>query len=180
MKPWKVLESRELLNRRWLCLHEQRVLLPNGNVIDEFHRFESPNWVAVIAITEDQEIVLVEQYRHGLGEVSRELPAGVIDLGETPEQAAHRELFEETGYSAETLVPVFVVSPEPNRSTSRAHFFVARNVKFAGPAQPEPSEVIEVRLLPLKQYLDEASTGLVAHAAHVGALFAAQRRGLLD
>lgn len=155
-------------------------MLPNGNVIDEFHRFETPNWVAVVALTACREVVLVEQYRHGLGQVSRELPAGVIDPGETPAEAARRELLEETGYAARELVPLFEVSPEPHRSTARAHFFVARDVKFAGPACPEPSEVIEVRLLPVEQLLADAAEGRIAHAAHVGALFAAERRGLLD
>jgi 8-oxo-dGTP pyrophosphatase MutT (NUDIX family) len=180
MKPWKVLASRELLRRQWLSLFEQRILLPNGNVIDEFHRFETPNWVAVIAITPNHEVVVVEQYRHGLGEVSRELPAGVIDPGETPEQAAHRELLEETGYETRTLIPLFEVCPEPQRSTARAHFFVAKDVTYSGRAHPEPSEVLEVRLLPLEELLEDAAQGRIAHAAHVGALLSAQQRGLLD
>jgi 8-oxo-dGTP pyrophosphatase MutT (NUDIX family) len=180
VKPWKVLESRKLVDRRWLCLLEQRVLLPNGHVIDEFHRLETPDWVAVIALTPAREVVVVEQYRHGLGRMSRELPAGVIDAGETPEQAARRELLEETGYLASSLVPVFEVSPEPQRSTSRAHFFVARNVACSGQAHPEPSEVIEVHHVPLGQLLDEAVSGRMDHAAHVCALLAASQRGLLD
>jgi 8-oxo-dGTP pyrophosphatase MutT (NUDIX family) len=180
MKPWKVLESRELLRRRWLCLKEQRIALPNGNVIDEFHRLETPNWVAVIALTPKHEAVVVEQYRHGLGQVSRELPAGVIDPGETPEQAARRELLEETGYQAQTLVPIFEVSPEPTRSTCRAFFFFAKDVTFSGQSSPEPSEVLEVRLLPIRQLLDEATSGKIDHAAHVGALLTAERRGLLS
>ena len=179
VKPWKVLNSRLLVDRRWLRLHEQRVLLPNGNVIDEFHRFETPNWVAVIALTSNHEAVIVEQYRHGLGRKSRELPAGVIDAGETPEQAARRELLEETGYVADLLLPVFELSPEPHRSTCRAYFFVARNVVFSGQSSPEPSEVLEVRHVPIAQLLAEAEQGKIDHAAHVGALFAADRRGLL-
>ncbi|MGC4063681.1 MAG: NUDIX hydrolase [Polyangiaceae bacterium] len=180
MKPWKVLHSRELVNRRWLCLQEQRVQLSNGTVIDEFHRFVTPNWVAVIALTPARELVMVEQYRHGLGRRSRELPAGVIDPGETPEQAARRELLEETGYDCTALVPLLEVSPEPHRSTCRAYFFVARDVRFSGQAHPEPSEVIEVLRIPVDDALVQAAAGTIDHAAHVGALLAAERRRMLD
>jgi 8-oxo-dGTP pyrophosphatase MutT (NUDIX family) len=179
VKPWKVLDNRVIVNRRWLCLHEQRVLLPNGTIIDEFHKFETPQWVAVIALTTDRQIVLVEQYRHGLGELSLELPAGVIDENETPEHAVKRELLEETGYIADTVVPLFEVSPEPHRSTCRAHFFIARDVKFSGEAHPEPSEVIAVSVRPLAEILETAANGGLHHAAHIGALLAAERRGLL-
>lgn len=180
MKHWKVLESRLLLDKRWLRLHEQRVGLPNGNVIDEFHKFETPAWVAVLAITPERQVVVVEQYRHGLGRMSRELPAGVIDPGESPEQAGRRELLEETGYHAETLLPLLELSPEPHRSTARGHFFLAKNARFSGEAHPEPSEVIRTVLVPLGQLLDEATKGSIDHAAHVAALLVAERRKLLD
>ncbi|MEQ9320828.1 MAG: hypothetical protein RIF41_16825, partial [Polyangiaceae bacterium] len=63
MDPWRVLESRRLVERQWLTLHEQRVRLPTGAVIDAFHLVEAPDWVAVLALGEG-EALLVEQYRH--------------------------------------------------------------------------------------------------------------------
>src|ERR1017187_3741244 len=98
MQPWTILAQKTLLDRRWLKITEDRVELPNGTIIDEFHVLHSPNWAAVIAVTESDEILMVEQYRHGLGRTSLELPSGVIDPGERPLEAAKRELFEETGY----------------------------------------------------------------------------------
>ncbi|MCA9625631.1 MAG: NUDIX hydrolase, partial [Myxococcales bacterium] len=94
LHPWQILESRAILERRWLTVHEQRVGLPQGGEIEEFHLIEAPSWVAVLADAGNH-LVLVEQYRHGLGGASLELPAGVIDEGESPEEAARRELREE-------------------------------------------------------------------------------------
>ena len=183
MKPWTILEKKLVLERRWLTVSEQRVALPNGSVIDEFHVLQVPDWAGVIAVTGqggcEDEIILVEQYRHGLGRASLELPAGVIDAGEAPMTAAIRELREETGYAADVWQPLIVVAPEPARATQRAHFFVATGAHLAGPAEPEASEVIAVRRLPILGLLAEIETGRLVHAAHIAAVLLAARRGVL-
>lgn len=184
MKPWKVLDKKIILERRWLSISEERVALPNGTVIDEFHVVHSPNWASVIAVTgqgtADDDIILVEQYRHGLGRASLELPAGVIDPGEEPLSAAQRELREETGYAADAWQSLIEVSPEPARSTHRAHFFLAKGAHLVGPAQPEPSEVIAVRRCRIAVLMSEIEQGHMAHAAHIGAVLLAAQRGLLS
>lgn len=184
MKPWKVLEKKILLERRWLTIFEERVELPNGAVIDEFHVARQPDWTAVLAVTGQgrahDEVILVEQYRHGLGRGSLELPAGVVDTGESPMLAAQRELREETGYAADSWQPLIVLAPEPARATHRGHFFFASGARPAGPAQPESSEVIAVRRLPVGALMSKIESGHLTHAAHVAAVLLAAKRGLVD
>jgi len=179
MQPWTIRSQKTLLDRKWLRITEDSVLLPNGTVIDEFHVMHLPNWASVIAVTPDRRIVMVEQYRHGLGRTSLELPSGVIDPGEQPLEAAVRELYEETGYRAKDWLKLLEVSPEPSRSTHRAHFFVAFGAEPFGAASPEASEVIDVRVLSVRELLDGLNEGRIDHAAHIGAILLAEKRGLL-
>jgi 8-oxo-dGTP pyrophosphatase MutT (NUDIX family) len=179
MQPWTIRSQKTLLDRKWLRITEDSVELPNGTRIDEFHVMHSPNWASVIAVTEAGQIVMVEQYRHGLGRTSLELPSGVIDPGERPLQAAKRELFEETGYRARDWTSLLEVSPEPSRSTHRAHFFVARGAERVGPGNPDASEIIDVKLLSVDELIDRVTGGRIDHAAHIGAILLAEKRGLL-
>lgn len=179
MKPWEVEESQTLLERRWLTLREQRVRLPTGAVIDEFHLVESPDWVAVLAQREDGALVLVRQYRHGAARVGLELPAGVIDAGETPEQAGLRELREETGYEAEELRLLLRVSPEPARGTATAHVYYAPRARYVGAPELDDSEDLTVCTLRPEALLSAIDDGQMFHGVHVGAVLLAHRRGWL-
>lgn len=183
MKPWKVLDKKVLLERRWLTITEERVELPNGTVIDDFYVAHQPDWTAVLAVTGQggpgDDVILVEQHRHGLGRASLELPAGVIDPGESPMGAAQRELREETGYTAEAWQPLLALAPEPARATHRGHFFFASGAVRAGAAQPESSEVIEVRRMPLAALSSEIASGHMIHAAHIAAVLWAAKLGLV-
>lgn len=179
MTPWKVLKSETLLEHPWLTIREQAVALGNGNVIEAFHLVESPDWTGVVALTEDQEVILVEQYRHGYGRVSVELPAGVVDRGEEPLAAAKRELLEETGYVADAWQPLLSVCVEPSRNTNRAHFFFARGARRIQEPKLDPGEDLAVRLVSASALLEALDDQSVAHGVHVGAILMAVRRGWL-
>lgn len=98
MKPWKLLNSEYLVDAPWLKVAKETCELPNGKVIDDFYTLWQPDWVLILARTTEGKWVMTEQYRHGTGKIELEFPAGIIDKGETPEQAAARELQEECGY----------------------------------------------------------------------------------
>jgi 8-oxo-dGTP pyrophosphatase MutT (NUDIX family) len=180
MKPWQVLESHALLDRRWLRVEQQRIALPQGGQIDEFHRIVSPDWVAVLALTDAGTVVAVRQYRHGAGRVSLELPAGVIDAGETAEAAARRELLEETGHAAEDWRLLLEVATEPARHTTRATFLFARGARRVTEPSLDPSEQIEVVELSPAELVRSIDDGTLFHGVHVGAISTALRRGWLS
>ncbi len=177
--PWQVLARRMLLERRWIRLREDHVRLANGHEIEEFHVIDAPSWASVLAVTEKDEVVLVRQYRHGIASESLELPAGVIEAGETPLEAAQRELREETGYGAERWEPIASVATEPSRHTVQAHFFCALGAKAVAPRAPDASEEIELVLVPKSSLVELVLRGDVVHGVHVGAILVAERRGLL-
>jgi len=98
MKPWKLLKTEYLVDAPWLKVAKETCELPNGKVIDDFYTLWQPDWVQILARTAEGKWVMTEQYRHGTGKIALEFPAGIIDKGETPEQAALRELQEECGF----------------------------------------------------------------------------------
>ncbi len=178
--PWQVVERRTLISRRWLVLHEDRILLPNGSEMAEFHVLDAPSWSSVLCVTADDEVVLVRQYRHGIVSESLELPAGVIEAQEDPFAAAQRELREETGYVAQSWEPLMSVATEPSRHTVRAHFFLARGATLSAERALDESEDIEVVRVPTRELWGLIERGEIVHGVHVGAILFAAKRGLLS
>ncbi len=99
MESWKLLDTEYLVNAPWLKVAKEKCELPNGKIIDDFYTLWQPDWVLILARTSRGNWVMTEQYRHGTGKIALEFPAGIINKGETPEQAALRELQEECGFS---------------------------------------------------------------------------------
>jgi 8-oxo-dGTP pyrophosphatase MutT (NUDIX family) len=116
---------------------------------------------------------MVEQYRYGIGQVCLEFPAGAIDAGESPEQAARRELLEETGFLASTLKSLGRMAPEPAKHTNWAHIFGAVDVELLKEPLPGTGEVIKQRSLTRDQLVSAISTGTIVHGIHVAAFYAA-------
>lgn len=151
---WEVLESERLFNRPWLTVRRDCVRIPNGQINDEFYVLEYPDWINVIAITEDGQFVLEKQYRHGLGKTCYELPAGVIEAGETPLQAAKRELLEETGYGRGAWRKVMTISGNASTTNNITHCFVVTGVQKISDQKLDRTEDIKVCLLDKAEVLD--------------------------
>ena len=152
---WTVLESEYLIERPWLTARRDRVQLPSGVVHPEYYVLEYPNWVNIIARRRDGMFILVEQYRHGLADVFTELVAGVIEEGETPEEAARRELMEETGYGRGDWQLLTVVSQNPSSTNNLTYCFLATDVEqLSDTQQLDETEDISVRILTEQELLD--------------------------
>jgi 8-oxo-dGTP pyrophosphatase MutT (NUDIX family) len=176
-RGWQVLAERVLVDRHWLRVREQRVRLPNGHEIDEFHLIESPDWAATVALTDDGNVVLVRQHRHGAEQSSLELPAGVVEAGEEGLAGARRELLEETGYAAREWHPLVAMHTEPARHTTRAHVYVAIGAHLVQAASPEAGEMLEVVTVPARELVSCIDRGEIIHWVHVAAILLAARRG---
>lgn len=167
MEKWKVLDSVYLVQRPWLTARRDTVELPNGVVNDEYYVLEYPTWVNVIAITEGGEFVMVEQYRHGLGGIFTELVAGVAEKGESPLDAARRELLEETGYGGGEWELNTVVSANPGSQNNLSYSFIARGVRPVTVQHLDDTEDVLVRLVAEKDVFqmlvnDEVKQSLMA------------------
>src|ERR1700712_4538638 len=100
LQPWEKISSEYLYNETWFTFRRDRVRKGNGQEMYPYYVLEYSNWVNVFPVTTDGKVVLVKQYRYGIGQWSIEVPGGIMDEGETdPMLAAQRELLEETGYS---------------------------------------------------------------------------------
>lgn len=144
---WKVLKSEYLFRRPWLTVRKDCVELPDGRVNPEFYVMEYPDWVNVIALTEDGKFVMERQYRHGLGKTCIEIPAGVMEVGESPLEAAKRELMEETGYGDGEWSELMTISGNSSTTDNLSHCFVARNVKKVSGQHLDSTEDLEIVLL---------------------------------
>ena len=154
IERWETLHSEYLFKRPWLTVRRDKVQLPNGTIHDEYYVLEYPTWVNVIAITEDGEFVMVEQYRHGLEQVFTELVAGVAEPGEKPLDAAKRELAEETGYTGGKWVLNTVLSANPGSTNNLTYSFIATGVSKTENTRLDSTEDLRTRLLTEAEVLE--------------------------
>ena len=166
IKPWKVLESSYFRPRFRLDKCE----LPNGNLLNATV-LEFSAWANIIAVTKNQEVVLIRQYRHGVEEVLWEIPGGVVEDDEDPLDGVKRELLEETGYIASEFIQVGKIYPNPAFQTNTVYCFLARNAEKVAEQHLDDGEDIEVQLVPLDELLSMVGRGEFPHALQVAALF---------
>lgn len=171
LKPWKVLGSKDLYRTNRVAMRIDQCEVSNGNLFEPYV-IECGTWVNVIALTKEREVVLVRQYRHAVGQVLLEIPAGVMDAeDESPLQTAKRELLEETGYTSENFIEVGRVYPNPATHTNLTYSFLALNVELVGQQNLDETEEIEVSLIPFDEFVTLAKAGGLPQALHVSALF---------
>jgi len=125
---------------------------------------DCPAWVNVVPVTAAGNVVLIRQYRHGIREVTLEIPGGVVEAGEAPAAAAARELGEETGYAAQAIRPLARVLPNPAVQNNYLYLYVAEGCRRSGPPRPDRFEDIEVLERPLAEISALIRDGHIAHS----------------
>ena len=171
LKPWKILGSKDLYKANGVALRVDRCEVSNGNVFEPYV-LECGTWVNVVALTKKREVVLVRQYRHAVGQILLEIPAGVMEPeDESPLQTAKRELLEETGYTSENFIEVGRAYPNPTTHTNWTYSFLALDVELVGQQNLDATEEIEVSLVLFDEFVALAKAGGLPQALHVSALF---------
>lgn len=169
IKPWPRIRSQQNQSFRVFSIRTDTAISPRTGTEHDFYLIESRDWINIIPITNDHRVVMVRQYRHGSRRVTLEIPGGLVDPGDTPEQAASRELLEETGYQAEEWAEIGVVNPNPALFCNRCYTFAARKITKVRDPMPDQTEDIEVALIPLSEIPALIRNGQIDHAIVISA-----------
>ncbi len=169
MKPWRRVGSTRLQRCRVFDVDEVRFEPPDGGQAETFYCIDAPDWINVIPLTQDGEVVLVRQYRFGTTDFTLEIPGGMCDPGESPIEAARRELAEETGYASDGWVELGWVHPNPALQGNRCHTFLARSARLVAEPQPDPHEAFELSRVPLGEIPALIGDGKITHSLVVAA-----------
>ncbi len=170
-KPlWKVLKDTKVYETPIFTLHRVHLLPDKKDEEVPFYVLNAPEWINVIALTPDNEVVLVEQYRAGIHESSLEIPGGMVDEGENPLEAAKRELLEETGYVAGSIKKIGKTSSNPAILSNYTHLFLAENCEKIQDQQTDGNEDIKVHMIPMEEFLNLVKNGTVHHSIVLAAV----------
>jgi 8-oxo-dGTP pyrophosphatase MutT (NUDIX family) len=178
-QPWTTLSFQQVLDTPFLKIRCEQAAVPNGPIISDYYIIENRGWVGIVPVTEDGLFLINKQYKHGIGDVVLEFPAGGIDPHEDdPLLTAHRELMEETGYSVEAgqIEPLSYMIANPTGSRAHVWWYLARNVRKTGEQKVDPVEVIENLLVTPKELLQLIHDGSFVVQGQVAAAYMALER----
>ena len=148
MQPWKTKDRKTILEQRpWLVVEHHTVELPDGRLILEWPWIITPDYVNVVAVTEDGYFVCFRQVKYGLDGETLGIVGGFVEAGEDPFVAARRELLEETGYESADWVPLGSFCVDPNRGIATGHLYLARNARYIKPRNADDLEEQEIVFL---------------------------------
>src|SRR5512140_3175923 len=165
IKPWQVLGSKPVGDYRIFSIRSDRRVSPRTNKEHDFYIIDCVNWVNVVALTPDRQLVMIEQYRHGSNTVELEIPGGMIDSGDAdPTSAGSRELREETGYEGEDARIIGKVFPNPAIMSNTCYTVLVENCRVVSPVQLDHGEDLITRLVPVAEIPGLVAEGRIQHS----------------
>ena len=171
IRPWKLISSKKDSSFRIFEMRTDRVISPRTNKEHDFYVLESCEWVNVIPLTREEEVVLIRQYRHGIRQVTLEIPGGLVEQGDSPEETAKRELREETGYMASEMILLGSVHANPAFLNNLCYSYLARDVTLSGAQEQDEKEDIEIVVKPLKEIPRLIKDGEITHSLILAAFY---------
>jgi len=163
VKKWELVESNIDRDYRVFRIQAEKALSPRTNKIGQFYTIDTNDWVNIIPVTANNEVVMIKQYRHGSKEITFEIPGGLVDEGDHRE-AALRELLEETGYAGDNIELLGSVNPNPAIFNNLCHTYLVGNAKKVAEINLDPDEDIEVTHMPIEEIPSLIEKGTISHA----------------
>ena len=178
---WKILSSEYLFNDLWFKVRKDICESPEGKIIDPYYVYEFPEWATAFALTEDNKVIMVRQYRHPVGEVIIELPGGCVDDTDKDLQSAiARELLEETGYAFSSYAYLGKTSANPSTNNNLMHMYLATGGKKVAEQSLDGNEEIEIELMTVDQVKKLIKENKILQSMHITCiLYALEKLGEL-
>ncbi len=170
IKEWKLVDSKIDRDYNVFKIKAIEAVSPRTSGTGKFYTIDTKDWVNIIPITDNEEVVMIKQYRHGSEEVCLEIPGGLVEEDD-PEKAAVRELLEETGYAGEGVTYLGAVNPNPAIFNNLCHTYLVEKAKKVAKKNLDPNEDIEVVLVPISEIPSLIKSGLITHALVVVAFY---------
>ena len=168
---WKTLSSEYLFSDTWFTVRVDTCQKPDGKIISPYYVYEFPTWASALALTEDNKVVMVRQYRHAIEDTILEIPGGCVDDSDPSfEHAIARELMEETGYEFSRYEYLGKISPNPSTNNNWMHMFLATGGKKVGEQTLDHNEEIEVVLVTIDELKQLLKDRKLPQAMHVTAI----------
>jgi ADP-ribose pyrophosphatase len=172
IKDWKTIATKKLGDFRIFSIRSDKKISPRTGEEHDFFVIDSVNWVNVVAVTGDHQLVLVEQFRHGSNQVELEIPGGMMDPGDVSAlETGLRELREETGYEGEKAQVIGKISPNPAIMSNTCFTVLVENCHLKHEVKFDSSEDLITRLVPLSEIPELVSSGKISHSLVVVALY---------
>lgn len=169
---WKLLSSEYVFKEEWFTIRKDTCERPDGKIVSPYYVYEFPTWVAAVALTKENKVLMVRQYRHGIEQTILEIPGGCVDTTDKNlNDAIKREVLEETGYEFNDFEYLGKISPNPSTNNNWLHMFLARGGELKNEQQLDHNEDIEVKLFSIAEIKKMLREYKIIQSLHVTAFF---------